>query len=99
MADSRVNGSVRSPSVINDDDSSLRQEQKKLYNFLKHYDLHQYYTKFVERGVRRFAHLKDVAADEATLEEIGLSRLERARFRKKVKENLESFGKLKVHIV
>lgn len=83
-------------SVAKDDDPGLWQEQTKLYNFLKHYDLHQYYTKFVESGIKRLTHLKDVSADDASLEDIGLSRPERMRLRKKVKENIESFGKLKV---
>lgn len=79
-----------------EEDLSLWQEQTRLFNFLKHYDLHQYYPKFVDSGVKRLSHLKDVVADEACLNEIGLTRPERIRLRKKVKENVESFGKFKV---
>ena len=86
-------------SVAKDDDPGLWQEQNKLYNFLKHYDLHQYYTRFVDNGIKRMTHLKDVSADDASLADIGLSRPERIRLRKKVKENIEVFGKLKVTIV
>ena len=79
-----------------EDEPELWQDQQRLYNFLKHYDLLQYHKKFLEKGVRRLSHLKDVAADDASLDEIGLSRPERLRLRKKVKENVEWMGKFKV---
>ena len=79
-----------------EDEPELWQEQQRLYNFLKHYDLLKKHKKFLEKGVRRLSHLKDVAADDASLDEIGLSRPERLRLRKKVKENVEWMGKFKV---
>lgn len=82
-----------------EDEPEQWQEQQRLYNFLKHYDLLHYHKKFLEKGVRRLSHLKDVAADDASLDEIGLSRPERLRLRKKVKENVEWMGKFKVHVV
>ncbi len=82
--------------IVLEEDQSLWQEQTRLFNFLKHYDLHKYFSKFVDSGVKRLTHLKDVAVDDASLNEIGLTRPERIRLRKKVKENVESFGKFKV---
>ena len=79
-----------------DDEPELWQDQQRLYNFLKHYDLLHYHKKFLEKGVRRLSHLKDVAADDASLDEIGLSRPEKLRLRKKVKENVEWMGRMKV---
>jgi hypothetical protein len=81
-----------------DDEPELWQDQQRLYNFLKHYDLLHYHKKFLEKGVRRLSHLKDVAADDASLDEIGLSRPERLRLRKKVKENVEWKGRIMVSI-
>lgn len=72
------------------------QEQEKLFNFLKKYDLQLHYNKFLQKGVRRLNHLKDVAVDDASLDEIGLSRIERVRLRKKVKENVTRRGKFVV---
>lgn len=79
-----------------EDEPELWQDQQRLYNFLKHYDLLHYHKKFLEKGVRRLSHLKDVAADDASLDEIGLSRPERLRLRKKVKENVEWKGRIMV---
>ena len=78
------------------DEESLWQEQTRLFNFLKHYDLHKYFSKFVDSGVKRLSHLKDVAFDDTSLDDIGLTRPEKIRLRKKIKENVESFGKFKV---
>lgn len=72
------------------------QEQEKLFNFLKKYDLQNYYSKFLQSGVRRLNHLKDVAGDEDSLSEIGLTRVERNRLKTKVKENLSRMGKMMV---
>ena len=74
---------------------SLR-EKERLYNFLKKYDLHQYHDKFLVKGVHRLSHLKDVCADEGSMEEIGLSRIERQRLKKKVKENVALRGRIMV---
>ena len=86
-------------TFANEEEHVLWQEQTRLFNFLKHYDLHQYYSKFMDRGVKRLTHLKDVVADEASLDEIGLTRPEKIRLRKKVKENVESIGKFKVSML
>ena len=72
------------------------QEQEKLFNFLKKYDLHDYYSKFLHSGVRRLNHLKDVAGDEDTMNEIGLKRAEMTRLKTKVKEHLTWRGKMVV---
>ena len=85
-------------AVSMDDEPELWQDQQRLYNFLKHYDLLHYHKKFLEKGVRRLSHLKDVAADDTSLDQIGLSRPERLRLRKKVKENVEWMGRMKVGI-
>ena len=77
-------------------DLEIAREQERLYNFLKKYDLHQYYTKFLQKGVHRLTHLKGVLADEASLDEIGLSRIERMRLKKKVKENVAWKGRVMV---
>jgi hypothetical protein len=77
-------------------DLELIREGERLFNFLKKYDLHQYHTKFLHKGVHRLTHLKGVLADEASLDEIGLSRIERNRLRSKVKENVTWRGKLVV---
>lgn len=80
---------------MDQDVESLR-EQERLYNFLKKYDLHQYYQKLTVKGVHRLSHLKAVLGDEASLDEIGLSRIERVRLRKKVKENVAWRGRIVV---
>ena len=77
-------------------DSEAIREQERLYNFLKKYDLHQYYKKFLLKGVHRLSHLKDVSADDASLDEIGLTRIERMRLKKKVKENVAWRGRFVV---
>ena len=77
-------------------DVETLREQERLYNFLKKYDLHQYYQKLTMKGVHRLTHLKAVLADEASLDEIGLSRIERVRLRKKVKENVAWRGRIVV---
>ena len=77
-------------------DAEVMREQERLYNFLKKYDLHQYYSKFLLKGVHRLTHLKGVLADEASLDEIGLSRIERMRLKKKVKENVAWRGRVMV---
>lgn len=79
-------------------DIELTREQDRLFNFLKKYDLQQYYSKFLLKGVHRLTHLKGVLADEASLDEIGLSRIERMRLRKKVKENVAWKGKIVVRL-
>lgn len=76
-------------------ESEALQEQEKLFNFLKRYDLHAYYSKFLLEGVRRLNHLKDVG-DDASLDAIGMSRIEKIRLRKKVKENVSWKGKFVV---
>lgn len=80
------------------DNEALR-EKERLYNFLKKYDLHQYHDKFLLKGVHRLSHLKDVCADEDSMEEIGLSRIERLRLKKKVKENVAWRGKFVVSLL
>lgn len=77
-------------------DIDMIREQERLFNFLKKYSLQQYYHKFLMKGVHRLNHLKDVCGDDASLDEIGLSRIERQRLRKKVKENVEWMGRLVV---
>lgn len=72
------------------------QEQEKLYNFLKKYDLQNYYGKFVRSGVRRLTHLKVVSGEEDILNEIGLTTVEKRRLKTKVKENLSWRGKMVV---
>lgn len=79
-------------------DVEMIREQERLFNFLKKYSLHQYYHKFLLKGVHRLSHLKDVCGDDASLDEIGLSRIERLRLRKKVKENVEWMGRFVVRI-
>ena len=74
----------------------LQLEQEKLFNFLKKYDLQAYYTKFLLKGVHRVNYLKDVVGDDASMDEIGLSRIERVRLRNKIRENLSWKGKFKV---
>ncbi len=77
-------------------DESL-QEQEKLYNFLKKYDLQNHYTKFVRSGVRRLSHLKVVAGDDDSLNEIGLTKIEKDRLKTKVKENFSWKGRMVVN--
>lgn len=77
-------------------DSEVVREQERLFNFLKKYDLDQYFQKFLLKGVHRLGHLKDVSADDASLDEIGLSRIERLRLKKKVKENVAWRGRIMV---
>ena len=77
-------------------DVDMIREQERLFNFLKKYSLHQYYQKFLLQVVHRLYHLKDVCGDDASLDEIGLSRIERQRLRKKVKENVEWMGRFVV---
>ena len=77
-------------------DVDMIREQERLFNFLKKYSLHQYYQKFLLKGVHRLNHLKDVCGDDASLDEIGLSRIERQRLKKKVKENVEWRGRIVV---
>ena len=84
-----------SASSASSRDESL-QEQEKLYNFLKKYDLQIYYSKFVRSGVRRLSHLKSVAGDEESLSEIGLTKFERIRLKIKIKENFSWKGKVVV---
>lgn len=74
----------------------VTRERERLFNFLKKYDLQQYYSKFLLKGVHRLTHLKAVLTDEASLDEVGLSRIERMRLRKKVKENVAWKGKIMV---
>ena len=76
------------------DDPDLWKEQQRFYNFLQHYDLHKYHQKFLQMGVSKISHLK--AVDDATLEQMGLSRPERNRLHKKLDENFSVSGKLKV---
>jgi len=71
-------------------------EQEKLYNFLKKYDLQNYYSKFVHCGVRKLSHLKSAAGDEESLSEIGLTKFERNRLKTKFKENFSWKGKVVV---
>ena len=77
-------------------DVDIIREQERLFNFLKKYSLHQYYQKFLLKGVHRLSHLKDVCNDDASLDEIGLTRIERQRLKKKVKENVEWMGRIMV---
>lgn len=77
--------------------SEGRREQERLYNFLSKYELHKYYTKFLEKGVYRLSHLKVVVADDGCLNEIGLSRIERLRLKQKVKENVAWRGRFVVN--
>ena len=79
-------------------DLELAREQERLFNFLKKYDLQQYYSKFLVKGVHRLTHLKGVLADEASLDEVGLSRIERMRLRRKVKEHAGWKGKIVVSV-
>lgn len=74
-------------------DSAAWREQR-FYNFLQYYDLHKYYRRLTGMGVTRISHLKVV--DDETLEQIGMSRPERNRLRKKLEENFSTSGKLKV---
>ena len=89
---------ARPPSVVLDD-QELIIEQRRLFNFLKRYDLHQYHKAFLENGVKRLTHLKDVAQDDDSLDMVGLSRPERMRLRKKVKENVQWMGRMKVRVI
>ena len=82
--------------MANQQDREAQQELEKLFNFLKWYNLHDYYNKFLQNGVCRLNHLKAVAGDDASLDEIGLSRIERVRLKKKVKENVSWKGKFMV---
>ncbi len=79
-------------------DTQAIHEKERLYNFLKKYDLHKYYQKFLLKGVHRLSHLKDVSVDETSLDEIGLSRIERQRLRKKVRENVAWRGRFVVSL-
>ena len=72
----------------------MDKEESRLYNFLKHYNLEQYYDGFVKLGVVKVAHLKDV--DDHDLTEIGMQRPEKIRLKKKVEENFSTMGKFKV---
>ena len=72
----------------------LWREQQRFYNFLQHYDLHKYHRKFLSTGVSKISHLK--AVDDQSLADIGLTRPERIRLRKKLEENFSVGGKLKV---
>ena len=72
-------------------------ERERLYNFLKKYDLDNHYQKFLLNGVHRLSQLKDVVLDDASLEEVGLSRIERQRLRRKVKENVAWKGRFMVN--
>ena len=74
--------SVRPLSAVVGDNADSWQEQQRFYNFLCHYDLQQYHEKFLRVGVNKMAHLKDV--DDQSLEELGFTRPERVRLRKKV---------------
>ena len=72
----------------------MADDSEKFYNFLQRYDLHRYHQKFVDMGVRKISHLKDV--DDSDLELVGLSRPERSRLRKKLEMNFSFAGKLRV---
>lgn len=69
-------------------------EQQRLQNFLRYYDLGQYYQGFVNMGVIKLSYLRDV--DDADLDKLGLSRPERNRLKKKLESHYSTFGKLKV---
>lgn len=69
-------------------------EAQRFFNFLQHYGLQKYHQKFLDMGVLKISHLKDV--DDGDLEQVGLSRPERARLRKKLENNFSLTGKLKV---
>ena len=69
-------------------------ESQRFFNFLQHYDLQRYHQKFLDMGVRKISHLKDV--DDDDLELVGLSRPERSRLRKKLEKNFSLTGKLMV---
>lgn len=71
-------------------------EQRRLLNFLRHYDLGQYYQAFVTLGVTKIAYLRDV--DDTDLDKIGLTRPEKARLKKRVESHFSTFGKLKVKV-
>ena len=72
----------------------MAEDSEKFYNFLQRYDLHRYHQKFVDMGVRKISHLKDV--DDNDLELVGLSRPERSRLRKKLENNFSFAGRLRV---
>lgn len=76
------------------EDPDLWREQHRFYNFLRHYDLHHYHQAFLSKGVSKVSHLKNL--DEASLEEVGLTRPERIRLMKKTDENFSLSGKFKV---
>ena len=70
------------------------EEQQRLRNFLRYYDLGHYHQAFTNLGVTKLAYLKDV--DDTDLDKIGLTRPEKARLKKKVESYFSKFGKLKV---
>lgn len=78
------------------EDSETLREKERLYNFLKKYDLHQHFDKILQKGVHRLTHLKDVCADDSSMDEIGLSRIEKLRLKKKVRENVAWKGRFVV---
>ena len=78
----------------NMEDPDIAKEQQKFFNFLQHYDLHKYHQAFLNRGVSRISHLK--AVDEKDLRDIGLSRPESSRLKKKLEKNFSVTGKLVV---
>ena len=74
-------------------DSEWR-EQQRFFNFLQHYGLHRYHQRFLQMGVTRITHFKDVS--DADLDAVGLSPPEKTRLRKKLDENFSTTGKIKV---
>lgn len=79
---------------VMDDDSG---DKVLFHSFLRYYDLVPYYEGFVQMGVLKISHLKDVS--DADLTQLGLSGPERTRLRKKADKNFSTSGKLKVSLI
>ena len=75
-------------------DPELWREQQRFFNFLQHYQLHRYHQRFLQMGVRRLTHFKDVT--DADLDAVGLKPPEKARLWKKLDENFSTKGKIRV---
>ena len=67
-------------------------DQQRFLTFLRGIDLSHYHQSFVKEGVKKISHLKHV--DDKDLENIGLTRPERNRLKKKLETEFSAIHKL-----
>ena len=90
-------GGKKSPEFDSITDPDIWKEQHRFYNFLQHYELHKYHQRFLQMGVRRLSHFKDVT--DADLDAVGLTPPEKTRLWKKLDQNFSVGGRIRVGCV